>query len=327
MFLFALNTISPTNIPVATCINNGDTAWMATATMLVLGMIFAVGFFHAGLLRAKNALSMIAQIFLGASIMGFMWYAIGFTLVFGSTHQVIGSMQYAFYRKLEGVCFSLAPTVPAILYATFQATFAMISPLLMTGSFAERVYYKAYLIIIILWELLVYYPLAHQIWGGGWLFQRGVLDFAGGIVIHTSAGFSSLVFAIVVPKRKDFVNKSFKGHNIPLSALGVGVIYVTWYGFNGGSAGAANLQMAFAVVNTTIAVFVSCSCWALGSVIWKKKIYVPDILVGIVVGLVAINPASGYVNVYAASVIGFFSGTSSYVSSILMKEYLNVFDL
>ena len=182
----------------SSCINHGDTAWVLLSTILVCGMIPALGFFEAGLLRSKNALSVLTQVMAGSAILLFMWFLFGFSLVYGEDqYGLIGNFKYAFFLDLGNDCFDGAPTIPSLAFAIFQGMFAAITPLLLTGTFAERMPFKPFVILTVAWELIVYYPLAHWVWGkGGWLKEYGVVDFAGGIVIHTSAGAAAIVIAL-----------------------------------------------------------------------------------------------------------------------------------
>ena len=259
-----------------TCPDTGDTAWMIVSTVLVLGMMPGLAFFEAGLLRRSSALSIITQIFLGLSIMNLLWWAFGYSLVFGSDHAgIIGDFRNAFFLGLHNTCNTeYAPTIPSLLYALFQMMFCSITPLLMTGAFAERIRILGFVILITVWEILVYYPVAHSIWNkDGLLHQLGVLDFAGGIVIHTTAGvaryqrertktcapltffLSSTVCAVVMGRRQGWEknNGEFPPHNIPLAAIGAALLFTGWNGFNAGSALSSGYLAVHASANSIMA--------------------------------------------------------------------------
>ncbi|KAL6073060.1 Ammonium transporter [Balamuthia mandrillaris] len=313
----------------ASCIDTGDTTWVMVCTVLVLGMMPALAFFEAGLLRAKNTLSIITQIFVGIALMAVLWHLIGFTLVFGPDYGgMIGGPRYAAFRDLENNCLEHAPNIPGLSFALFQMMFAAISPLLMTGAFAERIKFKVFIALIVWWEVLVYYPLAHWIWGGGWLADRHVMDFAGGIVIHVSSGVSSLVMAIVLGKRQGFekYHGEYPPSNIPLASVGAALLWMGWYGFNAGSALTAGAIASRAVGTTTVASCTSLLTWVLLNLFHARSFNTIAVLNGAIAGLAGITPASGYIRTSWASLIGVVLGLSSFYSIKLFKGVLKIDD-
>lgn len=287
-------------------IDTGDTAWVLVATTLVLVMTPALAFFYGGMVRKKNVLSTLNFSFILMALMSLQWVLFGFTLAFGeSKGGIIGALSFL---GLTGVGAEpnadYAATIPFLLFAAFQMMFAIITPALITGTFVERVRFKSFLIFSVLWATLVYDPVAHWVWGvGGILRSMGALDFAGGTVVHITAGFSALAFALVIRARKGFGNGAMEPHNIPYSVLGAGLLWMGWFGFNAGSALAANGVAVTALVNTNTAAAAAGFVWMLLS--WRDhKPSVLGIITGAVVGLVAITPAAGYVTPLAAIVIG-----------------------
>ncbi|GAM27761.1 hypothetical protein SAMD00019534_109370, partial [Acytostelium subglobosum LB1] len=315
------------------CIGNqpdtGDTTWVLLSTILVLGMMPALAFFEAGLLRSKNTLSIITQIISGIVVLTVMWQAFGFSLTFGPDQAgIIGNLDHAF---LIGVsyndCNPNAPHIPAAAYAMFMMMFANITPLLMTGAYAERVKYRSFIVLTIFWEIIVFYPVAHWIWGGGWMQKMGVLDFAGGIVIHTTAGVSGTIIAIYLGKRKGFekYGGEFPPSNIPLAALGAALLWMGWFGFNAGSALAAGAVATSAVASTQIGGSFSGIVWIILS--WLKgKPSTVAVINGVIAGLAGITPASGYINSQYSIGLGITLGLASYLSVYIMKHRLHVDD-
>ncbi|MCU0509227.1 MAG: ammonium transporter, partial [Anaerolineae bacterium] len=274
-------------------IDTGDTAWILVATALVLVMTPALAFFYGGMVRKKNVLSTLNFSFILMALMSLQWVLFGFTLAFGeSKGGIIGGLEYL---GLTGVGAepnaAYAATIPFLLFAAFQMMFAVITPALISGTFVERVRFKAFLIFSVLWATLVYDPVAHWVWGvGGILRTMGALDFAGGAVVHITAGFSALAFALVIRARRGFGNGAMEPHNIPYSVLGAGLLWMGWFGFNAGSALAANGVAVTALVNTNTAAAAAGFVWMLLS--WRDhKPSVLGIITGAVVGLVAITPA------------------------------------
>eukprot|EP01128_Nolandella_sp_AFSM9_P003431 TRINITY_DN1477_c0_g1_i1.p1 TRINITY_DN1477_c0_g1~~TRINITY_DN1477_c0_g1_i1.p1 ORF type:complete len:509 (+),score=115.96 TRINITY_DN1477_c0_g1_i1:157-1527(+) len=323
-----------------TCVDldTGDTAWMIMASVLVLGMIPGLSIFEAGLLRSKNTISVMIQVVAGVSVLSVMWVVVGFSIVFGDTfHGIIGNpATFPLMQNLANVCLPRAPLIPAMVFGAFQTMFASITPLLMTGAFAGRLRFKAYMLFIILWEILVYYPLAHWIWGGGWMSlngdvfhgKAGVLDFAGGIVIHTSAGIGALVCAVVLGPRVDFAanNGKYEPSNIPLALVGACLLWSGWFGFNAGSSFAASLLSTTVIVNTHVSACVSGVVWLILSMIRVGKAELVEVVNGVIAGLALITPASGYIEVYSSLGLSVVGGVTSFFGVILLKEKLKIDD-
>ena len=295
-----------------TKIDAGDTAFIAIAAILVMLMTPALGFFYAGLVSKKNLVSILVQSIIIFSIVSVIWALWGYSLAFGGSSGFIGDSSFV---GLKDVGFSpnedYAGTIPALLFFFFQLKFAAITPALIIGAFAERIKFSSLLIFIILWVTLIYAPVAHWVWGtGGWLRSMGALDFAGGTVVHILAGFSALAGAIVVGRRKN-ENKQAKPNNIPFVILGTALLWFGWFGFNGGSALAANGLAINALVVTNIAAACAALSWMFMDWIVKGKPTATGTAIGAVCGLVAITPASGFVGPLAAIAIGLIAGLVS----------------
>jgi Amt family ammonium transporter len=309
-------------------IDTGDTTWMLVSTGLVMMMTPALGFFEAGLLRLKNSLSVIMQTFTGLALLSVLWFVIGFTLTFApDVNGIIGNLSWIFYNNVPfSDSISYAPTIPGITYATYQMMFAVITPLLITGAFAERMKWSAFFIFVIVWSLVIYYPLAHWVWGGGWLAKLGVVDFAGGIVIHTSAGMASLASALVLGRRKNFGPQIMVPHNIPLAAMGGALLWLGWFGFNAGSAVASGALAASALVVTQMGASTCALVWVLLS--WKRtgKPTVTSVINGAVSGLAGVTPAAGFISGQHSVILGVVLGFASYYGIVLLKERLKIDD-
>jgi Amt family ammonium transporter len=295
-------------------INSGDTAWVLIATALVMMMTPALAFFYGGMVRRKNILSTLNLSIIILALISLQWILIGYTLAFGPTlGGLVGALNFA---ALMGVGSEpnadYAATIPHLAFAAYQMMFAIITPALITGAFVERVRFKTFLIFSVLWATLVYDPLAHWVWGvGGILRTLGALDFAGGTVVHISAGFAALAFALVIRPRRGFGNIVIEPHNIPYTVLGAGLLWMGWFGFNGGSALAANGLAVTALVNTNTAAAAAGLVWML--LAWAdNKPSVLGIVTGAVVGLVAITPAAGFVTPLASIIIGGLAAPISY---------------
>lgn len=304
-------------------INAGDTAWILIATALVMMMTPALAFFYGGMVRKKNLLSTINLSFITVGLISLQWVLIGYTLAFGtSMGGLIGGMDFF---GLSGVSAEpnadYAATIPHLAFAAYQMMFAIITPALITGAFVERVRFKAFLVFTLLWATFVYDPVAHWVWGvGGILRSMGALDFAGGTVVHITAGFSALAFAIVLGKRKWFGQAPLEPNNIPLTVLGAGLLWMGWFGFNGGSALAANGLAVNALMTTNTAAAAAAVVWMFLS--WRdNKPSVLGIVTGAVVGLVAITPAAGFVTPLAAIVIGGLAAPISYYAIKLRQRW------
>ncbi len=314
-----------------TQINAGDTAWVLMATALVTMMTPALAFFYGGMVRKKNILSTLNLSIITMGLISIQWVLIGYTLAFGPTiGGLIGGLDYL---GLNGIGAEPNPdysaTIPGLAFATYQMTFAVITPALITGAFVERVNFKVYLIFALLWSTLVYDPLAHSVWAvGGLLRETGALDFAGGTVVHIAAGFSALAFALAIRSRRGYGSITIEAHNIPYTVLGAGLLWVGWFGFNGGSALAANGLAVSAVLNTNTAAAAAAVVWMF--LAWfDKRPSVLGIVTGAVVGLVAITPAAGFVTPLSAIVIGAIAAPISYyciqfVHSRKLDESLDV---
>lgn len=311
-------------------LDSGDTAWMLVAGSLVLLMIPALGLFESGLLRKKNATSIFMQIFFGLAMLSVMWFIFGFSLSFGeSTLGLVGNLDWVFLKGIpsNAPLEQYAPTIPGMLFVKFQLMFAAITPLLLTGTIAERMKFSSFVIFIAAWSMLIYYPLVHWVWGGGWLAQLGVADFAGGIVIHTSVGMAALAAALVLGKRRHYGPAIMIPHSIPLAVLGSSLLWLGWFGFNAGSALSASGGVAGnTVIVTHMASSISALIWAGLSWIRTGKPSVIATINGAIAGLAGITPASGFVSVEHAFVIGIAIGVLSYSGVVLFKEKLKIDD-
>jgi Amt family ammonium transporter len=282
----------------------------------------------SGLIRFKNGLSAIMHTFSGLALLSTLWFIVGFTLVFGPTQGgIIGGIDHIFYNGVkvhEG--FGVNVTIPGVTFATYQMMFAVITPLLIAGAFAERIKYSAFFIFAIAWSLFVYFPLAHWIWGGGWLAQLGVWDFAGGIVIHTSAGMASIAAGLVFGRRKNYGPQIMVPHNLPLAVIGATMLWLGWFGFNAGSALAANGVAGNALLTSQIGCATSVLVWLFLS--WKRsgKPSVAAVINGAISGLAGITPAAGYISGESAFVLGIILGFGSYYGIVLLKEKLRIDD-
>jgi Amt family ammonium transporter len=291
-------------------------------------MIPALGFFEAGLLRSKNSLSILMQTFSGLIILSILWFIIGFTLVYApSPWGVIGGLKWIFFYGVPtSTSLDYAPNIPGTTFATYQMMFAVITPLLITGAFAERLKWDAFIVFIIAWSIFIYYPLAHWVWGKGWLAQLGVYDFAGGIVIHTSAGMGSLAAALVLGRRKNFGPDIMVPHNIPLAVIGAGMLWFGWFGFNAGSALTSGPLASNALLTSQIASATAGMVWLVLS--WKKskKPSVTGVITGAIAGLAGVTPAAGYISPQSAFFLGIILGFASYYGILLFKQKLRIDD-
>ncbi|KAF6243139.1 ammonia channel protein [Nitrosopumilus sp. b1] len=310
-------------------IDTGDTAWMLVAGSLVLLMIPALGMFESGLMRKKNTVSVFMQIFFGLALLSVMWFAFGFSLSFGpDTMGVVGNLDWTFLRGIasDGPLEQYAPTIPGMLFVKFQLMFAAITPLLLTGVIAERMKFSSFIIFIAAWSMLIYYPLVHWVWGGGWLAQMGVVDFAGGIVIHTSVGMGALAAALVLGRRRHYGPSIMVPHSIPLAVIGSSLLWLGWFGFNAGSALASGGLAGNTVIVTHLASSVSALIWVGLSWMRTGKPSVIAAVNGAIAGLAGITPASGFVSVEHSFVIGIAIGIASYSGVVLFKEKLKIDD-
>jgi Amt family ammonium transporter len=288
-------------------INSGDVAWMLTASALVLLMTPGLAFFYGGMIDTKNIISTMLQSFIAIGVISVLWVVVGFSLAFGkSIGGFIGDPRtfFMFQNVLDGQPWSLAPTIPLVLFSFFQLKFAIITPALITGTFAERIRFKSYILFLVLFSLFIYSPLAHWTWHpDGFLFKLGVLDFAGGSVVHMSAGFAALAASIYFRERTQ-VKATIAPANIPFVLLGTGLLWFGWFGFNAGSALSAGPLAASAFATTNTASAAAGLCWVLFDTLRGKKPSALGFCIGAVVGLVAITPAAGYVSVPSSIFIG-----------------------
>ena len=297
--------------------NGADTGWMILATGMVLLMTPALAFFYGGLVRSKNALNTMMMSFASLAVVGVLWAAAGYSVAFAPGCAWYGGSTFIFLR---GVGLDVKGTIPHVLFMAYQGTFAVITAALVSGAIVERMRFSAYLLFIGLWSLLVYAPVAHWVWGGGWLSTLGTLDFAGGTVVHVNAGVAALVAALVLGPRRDHGRQAFLPHNVPLVLLGTGLLWFGWLGFNGGSALAANNVAAPAAVNTGLAPMATALVWMLLDLYRTKHMTAVGAATGIVVGLVAITPAAGFVGPRAALVLGAIAAFPSYYGILLRSR-------
>ena len=309
-------------------LNAANTSWVLTSTALVLFMtIPGLSLFYGGLVRSKNVLSVLMQCFAITCLASIIWFAFGYSLAFGdggSMNAYIGNLDNIFLGKLTED--SIAGDIPESVFAMFQMTFAIITPALIVGAFAERMRFSAMLLFSGLWLVAVYAPITHWVWGGGWLGEMGLLDFAGGTVVHITAGVGALVAALVLGNRKGFPRQAMPPHNLTMTVTGAGMLWVGWFGFNGGSALAANGDAGMAMLVTHISAAAGSLSWMMME--WTKhgKPSVLGIVTGMVVGLGTITPASGFVGPAGALVIGFSAGIICYYATQAIKQRFQIDD-
>ncbi len=293
-------------------IDSGATAWILASTALVMLMTPAVGFFYGGLVRRKNLISMITLSFVAFALVSIQWVVIGYSFAFGSdTGGFIGNLEYLGLNNVTMDPGPFSEAIPGLLFMVFQLVFAALTMAIVTSGIAERVKFSAYIVFALLWTTLVYDPLAHWVWGGGWAAQFGALDFAGGTVVHISSGFAALALAVVIGKRAGFGQYVMEPNNIPLTILGAGLLWFGWFGFNAGSAIAADGLAANAFVTTNIAAAAGALAWMFAS--WVKgRPSSLGFVSGAIAGLVAITPAAGFVTPLAAILIGAVGGLFCY---------------
>jgi Amt family ammonium transporter len=312
-----------------TAISSGDTAWLLISTALVMVMLPGLALFYGGLVRSKNVLSTIMHSFFGLALVSVTWILWGFSLAFGPDVNgwgLIGGLDFVGFAHVGLTADPrYAATIPFVLFATFQLMFAAITPALISGAFAERKRFAAFVLFTVLWSTLVYSPLAHWVWApGGWLRGLGALDFAGGTVVHVSSGVSALVAAILIGRRASSDDR-MEPHDVPMTVLGAGLLWFGWFGFNAGSALGATSQAANALLVTNTAAGAATLTWVLASYVHRHKVSVIGAACGAVAGLVAITPASGYVTAGGAVIIGLAVGGICY-SATLLRERLKVDD-
>ena len=312
----------------APTLNSGDTAWMLTSTAIVLLMtIPGLALFYGGMVRKKNVLSVVMQCFAICCIITITWFAVGYSLAFtdgGGMNSYIGGLSKAF---LKGVGIdTLTLTIPESVFFTFQATFAIITPALIVGAFVDRMKFSALLLFMVLWSLIVYVPVTHWVWGGGFLANAGVLDFAGGTVVHINAGVAGLVCAIFLGRRYGYGSENMAPHNLVYSVIGASLLWVGWFGFNAGSAVAANGAAGMAMAVTQIATAAAALSWMFTEWLVHKKPSILGIISGAVAGLVAITPAAGFVDPMGSLWIGIAAGILCFFASTTVKKALGYDD-
>ncbi len=309
-------------------LNGANTAWILTATALVLFMtIPGLSLFYAGLVRSKNVLSVLMQCFAITCMASLLWFGIGYTMAFGSLETqgpFIGDLGNVFFAAMK--IDTMNGDIPASLFAIFQMTFAIITPALVVGAFAERMKFSAMMIFSAIWLLAVYAPVCHWVWGGGWLGEMGLLDFAGGTVVHITAGVAALVAAVVIGNRKGFPTTAMPPHNLTMTVTGAGMLWVGWFGFNAGSAVAADNSAAMAMLVTHLSAASGSLAWM--TIEWVKhgKPSVLGIVTGMVAGLGTITPASGSVGPAAAVVIGLSAGVVCFYCTMWLQQKLKIDD-
>ena len=302
--------------------NQADTAWMLISTALVLLMTPALAFFYGGLVRSKNALNTMMMSYISLGFVGVLWAMVGYSLALTTGNNWLGDLSLAFLNGvgLEPTGAVLPITIPHVLYMAYQATFCIITAALISGAIVERMRFSAYLIFICLWSLVVYAPLAHWVWGGGWLADMGAWDFAGGTVVHVNAGAAALVAAMVVGKRSDYGHASILPHNIPTVLLGAGLLWFGWFGFNAGSALAASPIAGLAFATTMLAPAATLVVWTFLDLMRSGKPTAVGAATAIVVGLVAITPAAGFISPMNAIILGGIAAVPSYLGLIIRAK-------
>jgi ammonium transporter, Amt family len=298
----------------ASAVNAADTAWMLAATALVLLMTPALAFFYGGLVRSKNALNTMMMSFVSLGFVGVLWAVVGYSLAFSPGGAWIGDLSRVFLR---GVNLDAQGTIPHVLFMAYQGTFAIITAALISGAIVERMRFSIYVLFISLWALFVYSPVAHWVWGGGWLAKWGALDFAGGTVVHVNAAVAALAAAIVVGKRQEYPSASLLPHSVPLTLLGAGLLWFGWFGFNAGSALAASPVAALAFVTTMMAPAATLLVWTFLDAIRSRKPTAVGAATAIVVGLVAITPAAGFISPMSAVALGAIAAVPSYLALMI----------
>jgi Amt family ammonium transporter len=291
-----------------------DIAWMLASTALVLLMTPALGFFYGGLVRSKNALNTLMMSIAALGFVGVAWAVLGYSLAFAPGNPALGDLSYL---GLRGVTLDAQGTIPHLLFMAYQGTFAIITAALISGAIVERMRFGPYLAFITLWALFIYAPVAHWVWGGGFIQKMGALDFAGGTVVHINAGAAALVAALVLGPRKDYGRQAIIPHNVAFTVLGAGLLWFGWFGFNAGSALGANPSAALAFVNTMLAPAATLAVWTVLDLVRNGKATAVGAATGMVVGLVAITPAAGWVGPMGAILLGGVAAVPSYYALLL----------
>ncbi|HKQ29257.1 MAG TPA: ammonium transporter, partial [Burkholderiales bacterium] len=306
-------------------IDPANTAWMLTATVLVLFMTLpGLALFYAGLVRTKNVLSVLMQCFAITCIVTLAWVAVGYSIAFGDGNAWWGGLAKSFLSGID--LKTVKGSIPETVFAMYQMTFAIITPALVIGAYAERVRFGGMLVFSLLWLLIVYCPVAHWVWGDGWLQKRGIMDFAGGTVVHLNAGIAALVCALVLGRRRGFPDTAMPPHNMTMTVTGACMLWVGWFGFNAGSALAADGSAGMAMLVTHIGAATGALAWLICESLRYGKPSVLGIVTGMVAGLGTITPASGFVGPIGALVIGAAAGVVCFFATSYMKRALNVDD-
>ncbi len=314
------------SVPVAADgLDTGDTAWVMTSTALVLFMTLpGLSLFYAGLVRSRNVLSVLMQCFTIACLVSVLWLVVGYSLAFGDGNFFVGGLGKALFAGVGED--AMSGTIPESSFALFQLTFAIITPALIVGGFAERMRFSAVLLFTTLWLLVVYAPVCHWVWGGGWLGDMGFMDFAGGSVVHITCGTAAIVAAMTMGSRRGFPERMTPPHNMTLTVMGAGMLWVGWFGFNGGSALAANGDAAMAIAVTHISAAAGALVWMFAEWIRFGKPSVLGAVTGMVAGLATITPASGYVGPAGALIIGIAAGVVCFAATNFLKRTLKIDD-
>src|SRR6266496_2658306 len=301
----------PNRLLPCLAMKSADIAWMLVATALVLLMTPALGFFYGGLVRSKNALNTMMMSVSALGFVGIGWALAGYSIAFAPGNAFVGDMSRAL---LHGVGLQAQGTIPHVLFFSYQGTFAIITAALISGAIVERMRFGSYLAFLFLWGIVVYAPVAHWVWGGGWLSRLGALDFAGGTVVHVNAAAAALVAAFVLAPRKDYARQAILPHNVPFTLLGAGLLWFGWFGFNAGSALGANVSAALAFTNTMLAPVATLVVWTLLDLARGGKATAVGAATAIVVGLVAITPAAGFISPLSALLLGAAAAFPSYAA-------------
>jgi ammonium transporter, Amt family len=309
----------------AKTLSAGDTAWMLMSTVLVTLMVIpGLALFYAGMVRSKNALSVLMQVFAVFCAMAVLWAIYGYSLAFTGDGKYIGTLDKLFLAGITPE--TLKDTIPEFVFANFQLTFAAITPALIVGAYAERMKFSAVMLFMVLWLTFCYVPLAHMVWGGGWIGAMGAIDFAGGTVVHINAGIAGLVAALVLGRRKGYGTVAMPPHNLTMTLIGAALLWVGWYGFNAGSAVAANGIAGLAMLNTTLATAAAALAWMLIEWTGKSKPSLLGVVTGAVAGLVAITPACGNAGPMGSIILGFVAGAVCFWAVTSLKRALGYDD-
>ena len=311
--------------PAAKKLDTGDTSWMLVSTVLVTLMVIpGLALFYAGMVRTKNALSVLMQVFAIFSLMAILWAVYGYSLAFSGEGKFIGGLDKLFLSGIKPD--TLKDTIPEFVFANFQLTFAAITPALIVGAYAERMKFSAVMLFMAAWLTLCYVPIAHMVWGGGWIGAMGAIDFAGGTVVHINAGIAGLMCAIALGKRKGYGTLAMPPHNLSLTLIGASLLWVGWYGFNAGSAVAANGMAGLAMINTTLATAAAALAWMFVEWMGKGKPSLLGIATGAIAGLVAITPACGNAGPMGSIILGIAAGIISFWAVTSLKRALGYDD-